>query len=97
MKNEFKGTKGKVRISGATEGTLQQCPNTVVYLDDFVFAKVYGKTKKECEANAKLIACASEVLEELIHANKLLKCIVSLAIKPATERIEKLIKKATEL
>lgn len=59
--------KGKIRISGTTEGTPQQCPNTVIYLDDFVFAKVYGKTKEECEANAKLIACAPVLLKYAIE------------------------------
>jgi phosphosulfolactate phosphohydrolase-like enzyme len=60
-----KGNKGKTRISGITEGTPQCDPNTVVTIDSYVVAKVYGKTKEECYANAKLFATSQELLEKL--------------------------------
>ncbi len=92
---EFKGTKGKIRISGVTEGTPQQFQNTVIYKDDILFAKVYGRTKEECEANAKIISFDTEMLEMLEQIIKesdldIVKGIDKLKIK-------ELIKKATEL
>jgi hypothetical protein len=88
---EFKGTKGEWAVS----------PNAVGFIadisDNFAIAKAFDNAfiqKGEMEANAKLIACAPELLEVLV------KCINYLPIIEYSELIKEakyLIKKATTI
>lgn len=55
------------------------------------------QTKEEAEANARLIASAPKLLEELTQCVKALKAINSMgATTPIIERAEKVIEKATK-
>lgn len=95
---KFKGTKLKLhKDCFKNEYNFYVQPISTSRSSNILFANTYGKTEKQAISNAQLISCAPEMLEELIHTKKLLKCIVSSATKPAIERIEQLIKKATEL
>lgn len=72
------------------EGTADEPSGADCCPDDFSPALVFGKTKEECEANAKLIAAAPEML-------KALQDVADPSKDPleTMDNIEKAIKKAT--
>lgn len=89
---EFKGTKGKWVISPSSEGFISDTA------DKFAIAKVFYNLEIntiESKANAKLIACAPEMLESI-------KELLPIAMEfinenhPTYKKVTELIKKATE-
>jgi hypothetical protein len=100
---EFKGTKGPLErkyVTGVcfgigTVGNFSQITaNSILPETD----KQYAKEKTEIEANMLLYSKAPEMLEMLKYSLEALKVVTSFgATKPVIERIEKLIKEATEI
>lgn len=97
--SEFKGTKGKFRVSN--QG------NNGIFITNEVgngaICRLYDnnqliKNKEEAEANAKLIACAPEMLGmlKILLTDIIGKIPNSPAKESRIEQVEQLIKKATE-
>lgn len=95
--SEFKGTKGEWDyVKGMIEGNMQSHFFIISNKSQYNICKCQSATMNltESEANAKLIACAPEMLEaleSLLHANSINK-IENMNF----ESIRQLIKKATE-
>lgn len=92
---EFKGTKGKWEL----EVRENRC--CINQGDNKAICDVWGEgvssmKNDEMKANAKLIACAPEMLEFLLECLDTFTC-VDLSDKELKNRIQSLIKKATEL
>ena len=81
--NEFKGTKGEWEIKDSTKIVVGKQP----ICDTWYFGKI---NIEEAKCNAKLIACAPDMLELLIRLS-------DFEPLPGSKEIEQLIKKATEL
>ena len=81
--NEFKGTKGEWEIKDSTKIVIGKQP----ICDTWYFGKI---NIEEAKCNAKLIACAPDMLELLIRLS-------DFEPLPGSKEIEQLIKKATEL
>ena len=98
MKNEFKGTKGEWVYSPFQEDsngyiTVEIPMGSITVYDGYYPLDLENNRKEVIEvqqANAKLIACAPEMLELLIRLSD---------FEPlsGSKEIEQLIKKATEL
>jgi len=91
--SEFKGTKGiwkAVKNSYYYDVVLETEGDTILCVSSSLMRSKNGviesiSLSEECEANAKLIAAAPEMLEMLIKCNEIIK----------TKELEQLIKKAT--
>ena len=101
--SEFKGTKGKWTIYKATMINIKDPISHSIYVGTKRIALCYNlfeqdKSKnveeKISEANAKLIACAPEMLEMLIHCEKVFR--QGGGMEYTLSDIQSLIKKATE-
>lgn len=104
--SNFKGTKGNWDYAKSSLNPKKHNFG-IIGGDGSIVADIYkkkiwdGKTNTEApeisEANAKLIAAAPEMLEHLQYAVKALKSISSFgATTPIIDRLESVIKKATE-
>jgi len=99
---EFKGTKGQwiiAKIAKPNPNNDNCGAHSVHPCIDVWFSDVHSvKTKEEALSNAKLISKAPEMLEMLKYSLEALKVVTSFgATKPVIERIENLIKEATEI
>jgi hypothetical protein len=100
--SEFKGTKGPwyvdhVLADNTDIAKIRSASDqkTIAELAAYEFRLV---SINETNANAKLISKAPELLEMLKYSLEALKVVTSFgATKPVIERIEKLIKEATEI
>lgn len=95
----FKGTKGKWKMYYPPANQTNPDADKFsigIENDPLVFAKVQitGNDLEEAEANAKLIAAAPELLEQLEQAKIILEIIDP--ENPAIQQMESVIKKATE-
>jgi len=67
---------------------------------DRIIQRIYGSTKSEAEANAKLIAAAPDLLKELVQLRKWVCALKDWAggtsLDPDIESVDAVIKKATE-
>jgi len=93
--SEFKGTKGSWYVdheeSGKNEFDVKYTPISSDRIKTII--DVYGDDEQS-EANAKLIACAPEMLEILLRCSEwIINCNENIQI---VKDIDSLIKKATE-
>jgi hypothetical protein len=99
---EFKGTKGIWLVQEKEVNQFGKEYIPIATKTDNVFIDVYGVTKKETEANAKLISCAPEMLEMLIKVNTFINENKSLnymaeLLNRDTHNLKQLIEKATTI